>query len=119
MIKPTKKPCNECPMRRVSAPGWLGAAEPEEIIDAMGGHGFGTPCNAMPCHLTVDYDDPNWREQLEGSKVRQCSGQAIYLANICKMPRPGETAVVGTENHKLVFGNRAEFLAHHNRGSKR
>ncbi len=114
MLKPTNKPCNECPMRRASIPGYTGEATPDQLIDAIGGHGL-HPLHAMPCHKTVDYEDPDWRRQLDapGSKVRQCAGQAIYLANTCKSPKGNEDAVKGKPDHTLVFSSRTEFMEHH------
>lgn len=106
MKPPKKTPCAECPMRRVSAPGWLGAAEPEAFIDSMHND------QPMPCHLAVDYEDPQWMEKL--ARVPQCSGQAIYLSNVCLLPRPGaNNARTLPADRVRVFASRAEFLAHH------
>lgn len=106
MKPPRKNPCRECPMRRQSAPGWTGAATPRELLVGM------SSGNAMPCHLTVDYDDPDWQDMLEDA--RQCTGQAIYLANTCTLPRPSPTPAIRLPaDRATVFSNALEFLAHH------
>jgi hypothetical protein len=69
----------------------------------------------MPCHLTVDYEDTNWKEQMETSAQR-CRGSLIFLKNSCKLPRTPEyaAAVQDTDaDRKTVFANQLEFLAHH------
>lgn len=72
---------------------------------------------AMPCHLTVDYDDPAWRDNLE--QARQCAGQGIYLANTCTIPRPGEHAAQRLPaDRETVFGNALEFLERHETAPK-
>jgi len=100
-------------MLRTSARGYLGAATPAEFIDAIGGHGILSRADAMPCHMTVDYDDPNWRENLTVGNARQCAGQATYLANTCKRPKGDETAEVGKADHGIVFSHRMQFMEHH------
>jgi hypothetical protein len=93
-------------MRRQSAPGWTGAAIPRELLMGM------SSGNAMPCHMTVDYDDSDWKDRLEDA--RQCSGQAIYLTHTCTIPRPGPSAALRLPaDRETVFGNPLEFLEHH------
>lgn len=101
MLDPKAKMCGECPMRRTSAPGWTGAASPEELIDGMGSDG------PMPCHTEVDYTDPDWEESLP--HVHQCTGQAHYLSNICKLPRHAKRLSKSDD----VFASREDFLVHH------
>lgn len=106
MLPPKGKPCAQCPMRRKSLPGYLGADEPEHFIAMMHSD---TP---MPCHLAVDYADPDWQDTLD--EVPQCSGQGIYLSNVCKRPRPGENAArTLPADPEHVFASRQEFLDHH------
>ena len=101
-----RSPCGLCPFRRKSAPGWLGAASPEEFVDT-------TLADAdMPCHATVDYTDPEWEEQLHTNDVAFCAGAIIFLRNTCKLSRNSRRA--GPEaDREAVFSNRAEFMAHH------
>jgi hypothetical protein len=111
------KPCNACPFRRASAPGWLGEAKPEEFIDTCLDDGL------MPCHNTVDYANPNWRfAMLElDSKVQHCTGARIFYRNLCKVSRNPYLGLLREEgllrdvaaNRETVFVNREEFLKHH------
>lgn len=68
-----KSPCNQCPFRQKSAPGWLGASAPEEFMQQTlsGTH--------MPCHMSVYYDDPDWEEQMPDAS--HCAGSLIFLRN--------------------------------------
>ncbi len=60
-------PCNDCPWRRKSMPGWLGSEqEPEEWVQTALSESF------VECHV----NSPN-----------QCAGLAIFRANIYKRPR--------------------------------
>lgn len=97
-------PCRECPWKRNSAPGWLGASEPGEFLaQSDTGH-------RMPCHLAgIDYESPNWKAMAD--KAPECAGHAIYLANRCKLPQPGHLKL--PSDHALVFTRPHEFVAHH------
>lgn len=104
-----KTPCIECPFRRKSAPGWLGADTPEGFI-ATSEAEF-----RMPCHMHVDYEDDNWEEL--AAEAPQCAGRAIHFKNRCKMPRNPEIAGLVREverNVEDVFMFPQEFIDHHN-----
>lgn len=106
-----RKPCRECPFRRVSLKGWLGAASPEEFISIAESDAH------MPCHCRVDYEDPNWQALVLAAPM--CAGRAQYFRNQCKMPRANPALaelVRSMEPDHKVFRFRSEFLAHH--GSK-
>lgn len=67
----------------------------------------------MPCHLTVDYEDPNWQKKWEAKKIgRLCAGAAVFFANICKSSRDRDRLVLPPDR-ETVFAWPAEFLAHH------
>ena len=53
-MKPPKgSPCAECPFRRKSLQGYLGANDVAEfVLAAEGGQ------SPMPCHMEVDYERP-------------------------------------------------------------
>lgn len=105
-----KTPCRECPWRKASAPGWLGADTPE---------GFVATSEAevrMPCHLHVDYESDDWEEQ--AADAPQCAGRAIHFANRCKMPRNPELLKLPPDREN-VFTFPAEFIEHHNQFKKR
>ncbi len=109
-------PCRECPFRKKAAPGWLGAATPEEFIDTTLADGL------MPCHLTVDYEKKDWQDEMVEmeSSVQHCAGARIFYKNMCKVSRlplirylEEHGAVRAVQRSADVFLNRAEFLAHH------
>lgn len=106
-----KRPCAECPWRRDSAPGWLGASNPEEFLRT-----FVTAGTDPPCHMTVDYESPRWQQLIE--EAPRCKGNVIFMANHMKSPRNEAFAadVRKTEtDREEVFTIEAEFLAHHKR----
>lgn len=103
------QPCNDCPWRRKSSPGWLGDSNPEHFIAATQ-----LECH-MPCHATVDYEDKDWFNTQYGD-APLCAGALIFLANTFKAPRDAKLAEAmlqverDTEN---VFASPQEFLDHH------
>lgn len=64
----------------------------------------------MPCHETVNYDDPKWKSQY--NKAPQCAGRAVFFANRFKLPRNPALLVVQDEDPE-VFSNIQEFVDHH------
>lgn len=125
MLNRLKQPCNDCPFRRVSAPGWLGGGTGDEFVrGAFSDRPL--PADerapdpehtiiALPCHLTIDYDNDDWRETLEDADV--CIGALQFAANACVLPRDAERAalVSAAGRNPDVFGQAVEFLAHHAR----
>jgi hypothetical protein len=101
------KPCKDCPFRKDSLPGWLGAYETaEEFI------GIHYQCEIRnPCHMTVDYTDPNWREGLE--EASPCAGQAVMFRNSGKLPR-NWTPIDVEVDREHVFTWPPDFIKHHN-----
>lgn len=100
-----KKPCNQCPFRKKSLPGWLGDASPEQFMATV------MQDHEMPCHSTVDYSDPRWRRSLSTKKVSYCKGSLIFFANICKLSRDRDRPTA--EPSEDVFRSPQEFLNHH------
>ena len=105
MKSPTGNPCRECPFRRKSLAGYVGATTPEEFLASS--HSAAEP---MPCHMEVNYERKDW--QAQAKKVHQCSGHAIYLENVCKVPRTDDVKTLPADK-ELVFGNGYAFLEHH------
>ncbi len=101
-------PCKACPWRRTSAKGWLGNSTTLEFLSQA------EHAPRMPCHCTIDYDDPNWKETQLGSSPR-CAGHAAYLRNRCKLPHDPELRAlcefVGRRDD--VFTSPDEFVEHH------
>lgn len=103
-----KSPCAECPFRRSSIKGYLGADDPEHFL------GLTTRDADMPCHMDIDYSDPDWRETQEPD-APLCVGGLQFQNNTHKLARPADMAeaqrVVGTNDN--VFATPEEFLIHH------
>ena len=94
--------CGECPWRRKSAPGWLGAAQPGEFL-ALSDSG-----TRLSCHSAVDYEQKDWKAQ--AAAAPQCAGHAIFLANRCKLPQ-GDVLRLSADR-ETVFARPHEFVAH-------
>jgi hypothetical protein len=105
------KPCKECPFRRKSAPGWLGASTPEEFIATTRSE------HPMPCHCAIDYEKKDWEtEQYPDAPL--CAGSLVFLKNHCIAPRNPELAdaVRAVEaDAETVFQWSHEFIEHHRR----
>lgn len=99
-----KAPCKACPWRKNSAAGWLGASTPVEFLQQSEAE------TQMPCHLHVDYDSDDWRQQAD--KAPQCAGRAVHFANRCKRPRNPDLITLPS-NYQEVFSNPQEFITHH------
>lgn len=106
--EPTNKPCSDCPFRRKSMPGWLGASAPERFIGSI------MTELPLPCHQTIDYDgDPSWKEKWEAQEIGSiCAGALILSANLCKMPRDREFPRMKSDREQ-VFATPNEFIDHH------
>lgn len=94
-------------MRRKSIPGWLGRAQPEGFIASL------FRDEPLPCHPTIDYDDPDWREKwFAGETGEMCRGALVLLANMVKLPRSKAIPVVDPDT-ETVFETAKEFIDHH------
>lgn len=100
-------PCAQCPWRKTSAAGWLGASTPLQFLAQAEAD------IKMPCHCKVNYEREDWREQAEAAP--RCAGHAAYLRNRCKSPREPKLAqfVAQVERNPDVFSNPSDFVAHH------
>lgn len=105
--KPVAAPCGDCPFRRKAAPGWLGAGSPESFLDCM------QRDEPLPCHQTVDYDDPEWLEKWSAQEAgSMCAGALVFMANKMQRPRNREFPTMPTDKTN-VFSNSVEFVRHH------
>lgn len=110
--KPCERPCRECPFRRDSAPGWIGAyPTPEDLyrraIDAE---------QRFPCHMAVDWDASQGEVEQQLAAAPQCAGALAHMKNCSKMPRPGSPVAYDAaeaEKRDDVFTWKGEFLKHH------
>lgn len=101
----TKEPCNECPWRKVAAPGYLGPHSAMEWIRTAMSE---TP---IACHKTIEADPETGVGDWNDGKMRQCRGAASFRANICKAPRRSDVAAEPTSD--AVFENPTDFIDHH------
>jgi len=106
-----KTACRECPFRRESAPGYLGASshDPHGYLDQHW-HGF----VRLPCHMKINWEASDTLRQTLSAPL--CQGFLILCKNACKLPLNREIAlaVVDTEpNQKDIFVNAYQFYQHH------
>jgi hypothetical protein len=102
-----KKPCRQCPWRRKSAPGWLGAGSPESFVATLM-----LDIEPLPCHSTIDYNRPDWHVRWTrglDKKAKLCAGALIAAANSGKMSRFAARGDV----HGDTFASMAEFIEYH------
>lgn len=109
-----KQPCNDCPYRRIAAPGWLGSGDADHFID---GALADTAQYDLPCHETIDYEDNLWL-LTQYPDAALCAGALIFYRNVdpTRLPRSRERsdAVLQVEpNHEVVFSTPEEFRHHH------
>ena len=89
--KQHQKPCDDCPWRRDSLPGWLGGSSVEDWLVIAHSD------EKIDCHTRLG---------------AQCAGAAIYRRNICKSPRD-KTALTLPADRDAVFASPSEFQNHH------
>lgn len=99
----TKTPCDECPWRRNSIPGFTGPESPQTWIDCAHGDGY------IACHKTIKKSG-TVSGQTQWS--HQCAGAAIFRANVHKQPRDPDVTVLPADR-KAVFARNEEFMEHH------
>lgn len=102
--------CGECPFRRGSAAGWLGANDPEAFAAAALAE------QSVACHTMVNQtlQRPKW-EQAEAEAPR-CRGALTFQRNICKLPRDPEMRDLVNSvpaDRENVFSTPKEFIEHH------
>lgn len=104
-----KNPCQACPWLKKSFPGYLGADNPESFFRSSV-----TWESEMPCHMQIDYEDPDWLTT-QFPFVDFCAGNLIFYRNWLKMPRSPElyAAVRAVKPSRHVFKDPEEFFAHH------
>lgn len=97
----TKHPCNECPWRRDSEPGFLGPHTADEWVT------FAHSGGPIGCHKTIRVDE-DWSQP----GLRQCAGAARFRANDGITPNR-EGVAIGPKDIRHVFSGCAGFVAHH------
>lgn len=102
----TAAPCNECPWRRVAAPGWLGPHTAMKWVEIIHGE------EPIACHKTIKDVGEDGRGDWDHPAMRQCRGAAIFREHVMKSPRDPNIAM-GPADPDKVFVTNAEFIAHH------
>ncbi len=77
--------CKQCPFRKSSAPGWLGAYDVGSVFRSIW---HGVP---FFCHPSIDYERPDWEERAmrEG---KLCTGGLVF-ANKMLAPESEHEAI--------------------------
>lgn len=110
-LKVRPQVCDQCPFRRLSAPGWLGENRPEDFAY------IATEGQGIACHSLVDQENEQRRRQQEKSAAR-CRGALVMMANSCKLPVSKELAALRrtVQVDPAIFSHEQEFIAHHRSG---
>lgn len=98
-----RKPCVECPFLKTSTAGWLGADRPTHFIESS------AKANPTPCHMTVDYTDPEWLAKLADADM--CVGAMRFLVNWLCQPRDPSYAAAVDDQREMAPGNTRMFGA--------
>lgn len=97
---PTKQPCDECPWRRASTPGFVGPHSAHEWREAIHSDA------PIACHKTITAEGETT------TYTHQCAGAAIYRSNVHKLPRDPDVVTLPPDRER-VFSRDSEFLEHH------
>lgn len=105
-LEPTAKPCQECPLRKNSAPGYLGGYTAEQYLEILYSDA------AIACHMSPGFPHDH-------SRQRHCTGVCGFRANVNKLPRGPDTAaaVLAIGKSDQFFGSAQEFYDHHKTAS--
>lgn len=122
---PKSGPCSKCPFRRQSLPGYLGEAKAEDFL------GSTLADYPMPCHKSINYNDPQWREKWEqlirseqlhelkkAPEQKHCAGAATFFSNIAKVSRDRNRPRLKPDREN-VFSSPHEFMEHHGPNNER
>lgn len=106
-----RRPCRECPFKRTSMRGYLGNDYPEHFLNqTLGGAD-------MPCHMEIDYSDPDWLTTQEPT-APMCRGGLEFQNNWMSLSRDPKVAAAQNQcgTNEKVFETPEEFLIHHKVG---
>ena len=112
------KVCPQCPFRRKSAPGYLGAMS-YDPINFLAPYYHGD--QRMACHMKVDWDKQVMRHGRTPEDAPLCRGLIIFLKNSVKLPLNEEVcAAMQTveKDTETIFNWQHEFVAHHSKKTK-
>lgn len=106
-----KKPCGECPFRRVAPAGYLGGNDPAEFAI------FSNRDSDLFCHVQVNKrraaaKRDGKRVSIGKEDTAECAGRATMWANQLKTSR--DDSVMDVPQDKVaVFTHIGEFIKHH------
>lgn len=107
-----KQPCNQCPFRKNSLPGYLGEGtyNPELFLSTM-------EHSPIPCHITMDWENPDFELTEEMIYDSPCVGSLQFMKNSCKIPRSiGYRKLAEPfQKNDEVFNWKKEFIEHHSK----
>lgn len=104
---PVPKPCNDCPFRQEAAAGWLGGGSPESFVGCI------NKDEPLPCHQTIDYTNPRWKDAWEDQvSGNMCAGALIMTANVVKRPRDPAFPRLPADR-EAVFATFNDFVKYH------
>lgn len=95
-IPMVKKPCSNCPFKKDTLKGWLGADRAEEIANA---HGF-------TCHKTGETGSGP-RKQCAGFMILKQEESAFYRI----LNHAARQFLI--EQNNVIFDNKEDFIKHH------
>ena len=105
-----KKPCDECPFREDSLPGWLSTYTAIEL------HTLVMNEFPFPCHMTHN-DNLDW-EEAGKYETPLCGGALRYMRKNAKSPRRQDIAIhvnsLTQEDCKGILST-SDFFTHHNK----
>lgn len=106
-------PCVECPLRRDSAPGYLGGYTPKMYLEIL--H---SPAS-IACHARAGFHSG------ETGKQRHCAGVAAFRANVghvCELhgvlTKAQESTDLIGQDKEHYFASDQELVAHHEKGRR-
>lgn len=106
-----KKPCDDCPFRKNSLPGWLGPHSVEEFVQ------YYQMDYPYPCHKTlVEERDAGDLELRDGEHI--CIGLVHTRNNSCKRARDNQSSLRQEEirlkgEKNECFTHISQFVKHH------
>jgi len=108
-----KTPCEQCPFRKNSLPGWLGPYEnAQELLNVINAEIH------FMCHMTLGQDDD---DEVDESKMKYCKGALLFMINNGKLPRDKELMKLRNEAKGENLDNILDvpgFMYHHDPKNK-
>lgn len=113
-------PCNECPFRRKSLPGYVGGhTDASEIID-YGHEGIRFPCHMAVTSLTEEFKDDEGMDEEDAfnratEEAPVCAGSIAFMNNSAKMSQDPKLKALQDQIGKRadVFNWPQEMMKHH------